>query len=67
MRRSNVLEKLRQNKPVLGGSPTPYPSAKICELIGKSGYDFAWIDQEHQDFSDEDIWHMCLACRAMDI
>lgn len=67
MRKSSVLRKLRMNEPVLGGNPTPYPSAKICELIGKTGYDFAWIDHEHQDFSDENIWHMCLACRATDI
>jgi len=67
MRRSKVLEKLRNNEPVVGGSPTPYPSAKICELMGKAGYDFVWIDHEHQDFSDEDIWHMCLACRATDM
>ncbi|MBU0477200.1 hypothetical protein KKC91_01330 [bacterium] len=67
MRQSRVLKKLRQNKPVLVGSPTPYPSAKICELIGKVGYDCIWIDHEHQDFNDSDIWNMSLACRATDI
>ena len=67
MRQSRVLKKLRDNKPVLVGSPTPYPSAKICELIGKVGYDCIWIDHEHQDFSDSDIWNMSLACRATDI
>ena len=67
MRQSRVLKKLRDNKPVLVGSPTPYPSAKICELIGKVGYDCIWIDHEHQGFSDSDIWNMSLACRATDI
>ena len=67
MRRSVVLEKLRAGKPVLVGSPTPYPSAKLVELIGLSGYDCVWIDHEHQDMADDEIWHMCLASRATDM
>ncbi|MCD6521141.1 MAG: hypothetical protein J7M05_14590 [Anaerolineae bacterium] len=67
MRPSRVLRKLRNDEPVLVGSPTPYPSAKICELLGKVGYDCVWIDHEHQDLTDHDIWHMCLAARATDM
>jgi 4-hydroxy-2-oxoheptanedioate aldolase len=67
MRRSRVLEKLRSGQPVLVGSPTPYPSARLIELIGLVGFDCVWIDHEHQDISDDQIWHMCLAARATDM
>ncbi len=67
MRRSRVLEKLRAGKAVLVGSPTPYPSPRLVELIGLSGYDCVWIDHEHQDIADEEIWNMCLAARATDM
>jgi 4-hydroxy-2-oxoheptanedioate aldolase len=67
MRRSRVLERLKRGEPVLVGSPTPYASARLVELIGLSGYDCVWIDHEHQDLSDDQIWHMCLAARARDM
>jgi 4-hydroxy-2-oxoheptanedioate aldolase len=67
MRKSRVLEKLRAGQPVLIGSPTPYPSAKLVELIGLTGFDCVWIDHEHQDISDDQIYHMCLAARATDM
>jgi 4-hydroxy-2-oxoheptanedioate aldolase len=67
MRRSRVLEKLRAGTPVLVGTPSPYPSPKIVELMGLIGYDCAWIDHEHQDLDDDQIWNMALAARATDM
>lgn len=62
-----MLEKLRAGKPVIIGNPTPYMEARQVELMGLCGYDCIWIDQEHQDISDEDTWHMCLAARSKDM
>lgn len=67
MRRSKVLEKLRAGEPVLVSSPTPYHSAKLVEMMGIIGMDCVWLDQEHQDLSEDEIVHMCLAARATDM
>lgn len=63
-RTNRVMEKLRRNEPVLVGTPTPFPSPKIPEMMGIVGYDCIWIDWEHQDLVDHDVFNMCLACRA---
>jgi len=62
--RNRVLEKLEKNGPVLIGSPTPMVTPKITELIGRVGFDCIWIDAEHQDMDDHDIFNMCLGARA---
>ncbi|MGC9328920.1 MAG: HpcH/HpaI aldolase family protein [Candidatus Hinthialibacter sp.] len=63
--KNKVLEKLRNDEVVLSCSLTPVCSAKVAELIGLIGFDCLWIDQEHQDFEDENVFHACLACRAV--
>ena len=62
--KSRVLDRIHQGKYVLCGSPAPYPSPKITEMMGLIGFDCAWIDMEHQDYSYDQVFNMCLAARA---
>lgn len=64
LRPNRVLERIRAGKYVLCSSPTPYPSPKIPEMMGLMGFDCIWIDMEHQDFSYDQVFNMCLAARA---
>ena len=64
LRPNRVLERIRDGKYVLCGSPTPYPSPKISEMMGLIGFDCIWIDMEHQDYSYDQAFNMCLASRA---
>ena len=61
---NRVLERIRAGKYVLCGSSTPYASPKIPEMMGLIGYDCIWIDMEHQDYSYDQAFNMCLASRA---
>lgn len=61
---NRVLERIRAGKYVLCGSATPYPSSKIPEMMGLIGFDCIWIDMEHQDYSYDQAFDMCLASRA---
>jgi 4-hydroxy-2-oxoheptanedioate aldolase len=61
---NRVLERIRTDKYVLCSSPTPYPSPKIPEMMGLIGFDCIWIDMEHQDYSYDQAFNMCLASRA---
>jgi len=63
-RKNRVIEKLKKNEPVLVGSPTPFSSPKLTEMMGKVGYDCIWIDWEHQDLVDHDVFNLCLGARA---
>ena len=64
LRRNRVLARLRAGKYVLFFSPTPYASAKLVEMAGLIGFDGVWIDMEHQDYTYDQVFEMCLACRA---
>ena len=64
LRPNRVLDRIRAGKYVLTGSTTPYPSPKISEMMGLVGFDCVWIDMEHQDFSWDQAFNMCLAARA---
>lgn len=59
-----MLARLRAGEVVLCTSLTPVPSPKIAELIGLTGFDCLWIDMEHQDYDYEEVFNICLACRA---
>ena len=61
---NRVLERIRAGKYVLCGSPTPYVSPKITEMMGLIGFDCLWIDMEHQDYSYDQAFNMGLASRA---
>jgi len=67
LRRNRVLERLRAGKYVLFFSPTPYASGKLVEMGGLLGFDGVWIDMEHQDYGYDQVFEMCLACRASGI
>lgn len=64
LRPNRVLERIRAGQYVLCGSPTPYSSPKIPEMMGLIGFDCIWIDMEHQDYSYDQAFNMCLAARA---
>lgn len=59
-----VLQRLRQNKPILLWVPTPVYHEWFIEMAAINGYHGLWIDYQHQNYSDDQISHMCLACRA---
>ena len=65
LRPNRVLERIREGNYVLCGSPTPYASPKIPEMMGLIGFDCLWIDMEHQDYSYDQAFNMCLASRAV--
>ncbi len=54
----------RENKPILCFVPTPTYHEWFIEMAALNGYHAAWIDYQHQNYSDDQITHMCLACRA---
>jgi len=64
LRPNRVLDRVRAGKYVLCGSTTPYPSPKIAEMMGLIGFDCVWIDMEHQDFSYDQAFNICLGARA---
>jgi 4-hydroxy-2-oxoheptanedioate aldolase len=67
MRTNRVLEKLRAGKAALVTTVTPYASPKLTEMIGMLDFDCVWIDMEHQDYSDDQLFAMALGCRATGI
>jgi len=64
LRPNRVMERIRAGKYVLCGSNMPYPSPKIAEMMGLIGFDCIWIDMEHQDYSYDQAFNLCLASRA---
>ena len=64
LRPNRVLTRLREGKYVLCGSPTPYASPKITEMMGLIGFDCVWIDMEHQDYSYDQAFNLSLGSRA---
>jgi 4-hydroxy-2-oxoheptanedioate aldolase len=61
---NRVLSRIREGKYVLCGSPTPYASPKITEMMGLVGFDCVWIDMEHQDYSYDQAFDLSLGSRA---
>ena len=67
MRRSKVLEKLRNDQPVLCTNINAGVLPLIVEMAGKVGFDAVWIDMEHRDLSWSDVKQMVTAGRVADI
>ena len=67
MRRSRVLEKLRQGKVACATNLSWGVSPRIVEMAGIIGYDSVWIDNEHRPFDDRDLSQLILATRCADI
>ncbi len=67
MRRSKVLEKLRNDEPVLCTNINAGVLPLLMEMAGKVGIDAVWIDMEHRDYSWSDVKQMVTAGRLADI
>ena len=67
MRRSKTLEKLRRDETVLVMNPSLTRSPKFMEILGLLGYDCAWIDTEHREFSTDDLYPSLTAARLHDL
>lgn len=66
MRRSKVLEKMRNGKVALLTSVILGPSALSVEIIGRAGLDGVWIDMEHRPLSWRETAEMIQAARIVD-
>lgn len=67
MRPSKILEKMARGEVVSIINPSFTTSFRVVEMAGMMGFDGAWIDMEHRDFSYHDAAVMTLACRASDM
>ena len=67
MRRSRILEKLRNGKVALVTNPSFTYSWRVVEMVGYLGFDDDWIDMEHRDFTYKDAAVNILAARAQDM
>jgi len=67
MRRSKVLEKVRQGIPILCTNTSWTNSWRAVEMVGRLGFDCVWIDMEHRDFTYADMAVMTLGARACDM
>jgi len=60
---NTVKEKLREGKPVIGGTVLS-PDPNIYCAMANSGYDFTWIEMQHSPLTFEDVARMIWACRG---
>lgn len=67
MRRSRILEKIGRGEVVSIVNPSFTNSFRVVEMAGVMGFDGAWIDMEHRDFTYQDAAVMTLAARAADM
>ena len=61
---SLALQRFREDKPVLIFLNTPVYHDWFVGMAALNGYHALWIDHQHQNYSDDQIAHLCLACRA---
>lgn len=64
MKPSVIKQRLQQDLPSVIFSPTPSPTTYFVEMAALAGYHGIWIDHEHQNYTDQEMAAMCLACRA---
>lgn len=62
--KSIVLERLRSDKVVLIFNLTPGTQPHFAEMAGMLGVDCIWIDYEHHNYTDQEMFNLCLAARA---
>ena len=67
MRRSVMLEKLRNGGYVVLTQSWIVPHWKMVDLMGKVGFDGVWIENEHSDFTYAEMSQMILAAGANDM
>lgn len=66
MRKSIVRAKLDAGKPVIGIKQN-FPLPWVTEMMGKIGFDFAWLCLEHLPYTLETAMHCATAARAANI
>lgn len=66
MRRSTVMQKLRNDGWALSVGATFSASSKVTELAGLIGFDCLWIDMEHRAFDYHQVFQMIQGGRAAD-
>lgn len=64
--RINVMEKLKNNELVLGATLN-IPDPAIVEIMALAGFDFIWIDAEHNPFDAADLRGLIRAADACGI
>lgn len=62
--KSRVLERLKDDKVVLVYNIAPCTQPHIAEMAGILGVDCLWVDNEHHNYTDQEMFNMCLAARA---
>jgi len=66
MRRSKILEVIREGGVALICNTTFTYSWRLTEMVARMGFDGVWVDMEHRDFGYQEAAVMTLACRAGD-
>ncbi len=61
---SVIKQRLQSDLPSIVFSPTPSPTTYFVEMAALAGYHGIWIDHEHQNYTDQEMAAMCVACRA---
>lgn len=61
---SVMLQRMRAGRPALMFLATPTAHDWFVGMAGLHGYHGLWIDGQHQNYSEDQIAHLCLACRA---
>lgn len=64
MRKSIVVQKLKNNEPIVMISTSFTNSSKVTELTGMIGFDCIWIDMEHRTFDYKDVFQLIQGARV---
>ena len=64
MNQNKVLQKLRNGECVSIVNLGFFPCSSLVEMVGRIGFDCAWLDMEHRSYGWKELAEMTLACRA---
>ncbi len=64
MNKNRVLQKLKNGECVSIVNLGFFPCSSLVELVGRIGFDCAWLDMEHRSYGLKELAEMTLACRA---
>lgn len=60
----NILKKKIMNKEILYGTHVNLADPCICDIVGRLGYDFIWVDMEHSYLSYKDLLSHIIAAKG---
>lgn len=60
---TTLKEKIKAGKPICG-THVQLAEPAICEIYGRMGFDYIWLDTEHSYLSFKDVLHCLNACRV---